>query len=381
MKILVATGIFPPDIGGPATYVPKIAYELTKKKHRVTVISLSDKVAHDDSKYSFKILRIKRAMFKPLRVVQTIVQIIKVGRTSDLLFVNGLGVEAALANMALRKPLVHKIVGDWAWEQARNQGLTLDSVEKFQRKKYSPKIEFLKKLRSFYSKRADVIITPSKYLQKTVSGWGINSNHIKVIHNAIESSVNLQESPTQPREGLDLFGYVVVTAGRLVPWKGINQLIEVVSQMDDINLVIIGNGPEEDNLRSLSIKLELENRVKFLGSVSQSDVLRYLRAADIFVLNSTYEGLPHIVLEAMSVDTPVIATRVGGISEIIEDGVNGVLIELNNKAQLKEAIEQMLKDEGLRKELVKKAKEYLTKFSWENLVNQTVSLLKESADK
>jgi len=378
MKICLITGIFPPDSGGPATYVPKIAYELTKKRHEVIVITLSDNIYHSDSKYPFEVLRIKRSIFKPLRILQTIQQIIKVGRKSDLLFVNGLAIEAVLANIVLRKPMAQKIVGDWAWERARNQGIINDNLEEFQRRRYSRKVEFFKKLRTFSTKKADIVVTPSEYLQKIVSGWGVNGNHIKVIYNAIEDSVNPhQESPTKVREDLGPSEYIVVTAGRLVPWKGIDQLIEVVSQVDNINLVIIGDGPEEDNLRSLSVKLGLKDTVKFTGRLSQLGVLRYLRAADAFVLNSTYEGLPHIVLEAMSVDTPVIATRVGGVLEIIEDGVNGILIQPNNQTQLKEAIEQVLRDEGLRKGLVKNARERLRRFSWENLVNKTLHLLEE----
>jgi glycosyltransferase involved in cell wall biosynthesis len=350
-----------------------------KKGHEVTVITLSDNIYHNDSKYPFEVLRIKRSILKPLRILQTIQQIIKVGRKSDLLFVNGLAIEAVLANIVLRKLMVQKIVGDWAWERARNQGVINDNIEEFQKRRYSRKVEFFKKLRTFSAKKADIIITPSEYLRKIVSGWGINGNHIKVIYNATEDSVNPhQESPIKVPEDLGPSGHIVVTAGRLVPWKWIDQLIEVVSQLDDVNLVIVGDGPEEDNLRSLSVKLGLKERIKFTGRLSQPGVLQYLRSADVFVLNSTYEGLPHIVLEAMSVDTPVIATRVGGTPEIIEDGVNGILIQPNNQTQLKEAIEQVLKDEGLRKGLVKNARERLRKFSWENLVNQTLHLFEEA---
>lgn len=380
MKICLITGIFPPDSGGPATYVPKIAYELTRKGHEITVITLSENVSHNDSKYSFEVLRIKRSIFKPLRILQTIQQIIKVGRKSDLLFVNGLVIEAVLANIVLRKPVVQKIVGDWAWERVKNQGIINDNLEEFQRRRYSQKVEFFKKLRTFSTKKADIIITPSEYLRKIVSGWGINGNHIKAIYNAIEDSVNLhQESPAKFCEELGLSGHIVVTAGRLVSWKGIDQLIEVVSQFNDVNLVIVGDGPEGDNLRSLSVKLGLKERIRFTGRLSQPDVLQYLKAADIFVLNSTYEGLPHIVLEAMSVETPVTATKVGGTPEIIEDEVNGILIEPNSPAQLKEAIERLLKDESLRGRLVENAKRRLGEFSWRSMVDKTLNLLEEVA--
>ena len=118
MKILVITPIFPPDIGGPASYVPAVSASLVEKGHAVTVLTLSDVLTHDDSGYLFPVIRILRPAARVMRMLQTIALIVRQGRPADVLFVNGLALEAVLANLYLRKPLVQKIVGDLAWERA-----------------------------------------------------------------------------------------------------------------------------------------------------------------------------------------------------------------------------------------------------------------------
>lgn len=187
LNILIVAGIFPPDIGGPATYVPKIASELVKRGCQATVITISDELDHDDSGYPFKVIRLWRGQFKPIRFLRAVLTIIRHGRRSDLIFANELGVESAVANLFLGKPLVRKIVGDWAWERARNEGLVEDELEQFQRKRYSFRVETYRRLRNFFARKSCRIITPSYYLKNIVAGWGIPAQKIEVIYNALQS--------------------------------------------------------------------------------------------------------------------------------------------------------------------------------------------------
>jgi hypothetical protein len=115
LRVLIITGIFPPDIGGPATDVPQIATTLMRLGHQFSVLTLSDQLGHDDCVYTFPVKRLPRKSFKLWRWIRTMEQIIRLGRQADVLFVNGLALESALANLWLRKPLVQKVVGDLAW--------------------------------------------------------------------------------------------------------------------------------------------------------------------------------------------------------------------------------------------------------------------------
>ncbi|MDW8103290.1 MAG: glycosyltransferase, partial [Anaerolineae bacterium] len=149
LKILIITGIFPPDIGGPATYVPQIASELAKRGHEVTVLTLSDRLNHDDSMYPFNVVRLYRESPKPWRQIETVSSIIRLGRKADILFVNGLALETAVANKALRKPIIMKVVGDLVWERTTTWGWLKESFEEFQKKRYGLRIEILKALRTW----------------------------------------------------------------------------------------------------------------------------------------------------------------------------------------------------------------------------------------
>src|SRR5687768_14071409 len=144
LRILIITGIFPPDIGGPATYVPQMATALSERGHRVTVLTLSDRLDGDDTGYCFPLRRLPRHRSRLWRWVRVIAQIMRLGRGVDVLFVNGLALEATLANLWLRRPMVQKIVGDLAWEQATNRGWVSDSFEAFQQGRYSLIVELFK---------------------------------------------------------------------------------------------------------------------------------------------------------------------------------------------------------------------------------------------
>ena len=374
LNILIVAGIFPPDIGGPATYVPKIASEMAKRGCQITVITMSDELDHDDSGYPFKVIRLKRGQFKPLRFLQTVWTIIKYARQRDLIFANELGVESAVANLFIRKPLVRKIVMDWAWQRARNEGLVEDNLEEFQRKRYSLKVEIYRFLQAFWVRKSHRIITPSLYLKKIVIGWGVSEERIKVIYNAVEELLPTLSSKDAAQKELNVSYPSVVTVGRLANWKGIDGVIRAIAQIEGLNLIVVGDGPERGKLEELATTIA-NGRVKFTGELDRQEVFKYLQAADVFVLNSSYEGLPHVVLEAMQAEIPVVATRVGGTPEVVENDVTGLLVDFGNDVQLQEAISRFLKNPDLCETLTKNAKNRLKKtFSLDVMVDEVLML-------
>ena len=183
MKILIVVGIFPPDIGGPATFVPLIAKKLVENNYQIEVICLSDSLNHSDNNFDFNVHRIKRRQSLIKRWIKTVLKIISVGRKADLIFVNGLPMESYIANLLLRKKVVRKVVGDWAWERGRNLNLTDDAFDEFQIKKHSLHLEISKFSRGWTTKKANLVITPSEHLKSVVNKWGAKSKNIKVIYN------------------------------------------------------------------------------------------------------------------------------------------------------------------------------------------------------
>ena len=239
LRVFIITGIFPPDIGGPATYVPHIAAALAERGHTISVLTLSDRLDHDDSQYGFRVVRLPRRLSKAWRWLRTVSEITRLGHDADVLFVNGLAIEAVLANLWLGKPMVQKVVGDLAWERATNRGWVQDGFEEFQKQRYGLKVEGLKALRAWWTRRASRVIVPSRYLAGWVMRWGVPEEKMAVIYNAVE-----------PLEGFSqltcLYGRrsKSVTVGRLVPWKRVDRVIEALVSCPPVGLVIVGDGSE-----------------------------------------------------------------------------------------------------------------------------------------
>jgi len=373
MNVLMITGIFPPDIGGPATYVPTMASELVKRGHKVTVMTLSDSLDHDDRMYSFPLHRIRRRPFKPWRFLLTVLRILREGQSAQVLYVNGLYLEAVMANYLLRKPMVQKIVGDWAWERSTNKEWIKDNFDEFQTRTYGLKVELLRSLRTFCVRRADSLITPSAYLAKAVGNWGVSESKISIVYNAVEI-------PSFARTTVPLTTRLnIVTVGRLVPWKQIDHLIEALVEIEGAGLVIVGDGPERHRLELLARAINLNDRVYFAGHRTKEETFGLMAACDLFVLNSTYEGFPHVVLEAMLAGLPVVATAAGGTPELVRDAENGLLIAPNSNGTLSKTLVRLLSSKEERQRLASGAQHTIQLFRRPTMIEATEAALRACA--
>jgi glycosyltransferase involved in cell wall biosynthesis len=374
LRIALPTGIFPPDIGGPASYVPRIAAAMAKRGHAVQVITLADD-PNAGGECPFPVIRIRRGTARIPRMIQTVSAVAASARNADLIFANGLFIEAAVAAAFTGKPLAMKIVGDWAWERAHNRGAGGWNVGDFQTHRQTPHWEAVKWLRSAVTDRADRIIAPSRFVADIIAAWGVPEWRITVIYNALE------KTPDASPADLPFFaGRTLIAVGRLIPLKGIDGLVELVGDDEKLRLLVVGDGPDRSRLESLALKLGAAERVVFTGAVERERIPAYLKAADAYVLNSLHEGLPHILLEAFAAGLPVIATDTGGTAEVVEDGVNGLLIPPRRKDRLASAVERVLGDSTLRSSLVEGGRRTLQiRFRWEKMVNETERVLMETA--
>jgi len=366
-RVLICTGIYPPDGGGPATYSKLLFDELPKRGVGVKVLSFGA-VRHLP-----KVVRHFIYFFKAL----------KMGKKADIIFAQdpvSVGFPAMLAAKILRKKFILKVVGDYAWEQFQARGEKFITPENFQDKKFDFKTELRRKIQKYVAKNAHKIIVPSQYLKKIVLRWGIDEDKIKVIYNAFEAP-DLKESKDKLRKKLNLSGTVLISAGRLVTWKGFDKLIEImpeiIKEIPDAKLYIIGSGPELEALELKVKSLKLQDKVILTNQLEHKDTLEYLKAGDVFVLNTGYEGFSHFLLEAMAMEIPIITTNIGGNVELIEDGKNGILAEYNNVEELKKKIIELAKNETLKKELTKKAKQKVAEFGVGKMLEETIKILKQ----
>jgi len=321
LKILICSGIFPPDIGGPASYVPKIASYLSNRGHVVEVICLSDVIKVDeDEKYNYKITRISRHLFLPIRILKTILSIFFLARKSDLIFANTLATESWIGSFLSRKKIIHKVVGDYAWEKAVSLGWTKSSISDFKNEK-SLRLKLLKWYCYVPFHYAEKIIVPSNFTKNNVLNWGLPLSNIEVIYNGIKKT-NLKIEKEKDS---------IIAVGRLISLKRIDTIINSVVGFPNKKLYIVGDGPERKKLERLAKDSNLTNRVFFLGTLSNENTITKIAECEVFVLNSTGENFPHVILEAMIGDTFVITNDVGGCKEAIQDGVGGYLLDSNEK--------------------------------------------------
>ena len=252
------------------------------------------------------------------------------------------------------------------------------TLEEFQREKFDFITEMRRKIEHFVAQKADQIVVPSKYLKNIVLEWGVPEEKITVIYNAFTPpSIMLDKGEAHGK--LEIDGIVLVSAGRLVPWKGFEALVDIIadlkSEIPDLKLYIIGDGPERETLESQIANRKSQNNVFLIGKLSHDELTQYVKAADIFVLNTGYEGFSHQLLEATALGTPIVTTRIGGNPELLENRKEGILVEYNKKEEIKNAIKNLLQDDELRNVLSQNAKEKSKTFSKERAIESFIKLL------
>ncbi len=377
IKILIATGIYPPDLGGPATLLIELPGALMKKGLGVRVITYSDVVSNQQEKEEKIVYRVNRKQCPICRKIKYFWRMLILSFWSDVVYATdtySVGYFAYLIKKLSGKKYIIRFAGDSAWETAVVNGWTEDYIVDFQKKKYDCRIEKLKKRRTKILIGADRVVAVSKFIANIAKDIGVAEAKIRVIYNAVDFFGELPKKikPLAP---------TLVFAGRLMPWKGVEVLLYVVAKLKarwpDIVFEILGDGPESDHLKETARRLDLEQSVKFRGRVSEKESHAVFARSTIFVLNTNYEGLPHSVLNAMRANLPVITTDIGGNVEVVQNGENGILVPYNDKRAWLEAISRLLVDESLQNKFIQNSQKTLEKFKWEKLLEETVAVINE----
>jgi glycosyltransferase involved in cell wall biosynthesis len=331
-RLTILTGIFPPDIGGPATSVPELVRSLAADGWSVTVVTLADDTqsVEDDP---CPVIRVPRARRWPLRAL-AVVRAVRASR-AEVVLANGLHLESALLPGV---PVVQKIVGDWAWERARNAGATTTSITEFQRGPLPPKPRALRALRGWVARRARRVVVPSRYLGGVVAGWGVDEERIRVVFNA---APEVGEAPPDGGSATSRRQQALFV-GRLVSWKHVDHMIRVLPRFGQLELAVVGTGEEQAALEVLARDLGVESRVRFLGRRDRAAVFELMRESALLVLPSSYEGMPHVVLEAFACGLPVVASDAGGTPELVRDRETGFLYPWGDLNALERAIQAAL---------------------------------------
>ena len=337
-RILIATGVYPPESGGPATYAKLLEERLPALSFSVSVLPFS-RVRHLP-----KVVRHAAYFWKCFKMACAADAVYALDTVS-------VGLPSALAAKLAGKKFLVRVPGDYAWEQARQRFGVTDELDAFQEKSYGLRVGILRAVQRFVVRCADVVVVPSNYMQKIVAGWlapnGVEGGvkNISVIYSSIELAPHYKLPEDRPE------GFLVVSSGRRVPWKNFDGIERAVAREKGWHFFLAENLP----------------RAQALG---------WVKAADVFVLNSTYEGLSHALIEAMALGTPVVATAVGGNPELIENGVDGLLVPPGDDEALYAAIKKVETDRESALARAQSARAAVGKFSIERTIEKLAGLLR-----
>ncbi|MDG2142247.1 MAG: glycosyltransferase family 4 protein [Planctomycetota bacterium] len=357
MRILITSPVFPPDLGGPAVYVPSAAKFFVDAGHEVEVLAFCSEPKV--SGFPFKVTTISRGNLL-WRYVKAFWFVFREARKVDVVYVQEhIALFHVLGARLARKPVVIRIMVDGAWEISHRFGLIGDdSINTFETKDYGFKVKLIRAVQLFWWKRVYRIIACSDFLRWIpIKRYGISEEKCLRVHNAYNGpsveDVTETQSEARAELGLEADKRYVLTICRLVVWKGVDFIQRALVDLPkDVHLLVAGDGELQEQWTALSTELGIEDRVTFLGNVPHARIPLYIRAASLFVLNSEYEGLSHTLLEVASLGTPIVCTGVCGNPEVVEHEVNGLLVQPKSPEELGPAMMRVLDDPALAQRFV-----------------------------
>lgn len=369
MKILVVSGIWPPDIGGPASHAPEVADELLARGHAVEVVTTA---SNPPAARPYAVRHVSRSLPAGARHAAVAALVARRSLAADVVYATSMVGRAAFA---ARAPLVVKVAGDPAYERSLRRGLYTGTLEDFQHALVRPSVQALRAWRTVTARRAACLLCPSDFLRSIVLSWGIAPERVAVLHNAAPSLPELR-SREELRRSLGVDGRVLAFAGRITRAKSLETAIDALGRVDGVTLLIAGDGEERERLERSA-----GENVRFLGTLARESVLELFAAADAALLSSSWENFPHTLVEALAAGAPVIATRVGGVPEIVDDGVNGLLVPPDDPDALARAIRSFFDDPELRDRLRAAAKPSVARFSRDAVFDDLEEKLARAASK
>lgn len=369
-KLTIVSPIFPPDIGGPASYVYELGQRL-KDDFDITLIAfcetrpvlMKNVAIHSINPHKHGFFGRQFRLLRNLR---------KFSKDSDCIYIQGPVVVGFLSSFFAKRRGIKsmlKFVGDIAWEEASRNGKThLDLNDWLETPKKDLKSKVLQWIQRKSFENVDKIIVPSEYLKNLlVKYYDVPESKIERIYNAFEYRHVERKHGDR--------AYKLMCAGRLVPHKNVDLIIEALKLLPEkYTLDIYGSGPEKEKL--ISKANELGGRVKFFGNVTHSDLSREMEKHEMFILYSSYEGLPHVILEAFAARCPVVASNILGTNEVAIDEENAVLAESENPKRLAEAIRNLSWDKKRReRHCLNGVKLLKSEFSWNTHIEKLKKLI------
>lgn len=347
IKVLIATGIYPPDIGGPATYAFFLKAELLKLGCEVEVITFGRENNNDRSagQAGFKenIIYVSRKNNILARYFNFFGQVLRLADWADIIYVLDLmsvGLPAVLAAALKRKKVVFRTGGDFLWEKAYQSGWTDLPLILYYEAKKNLREKMLLSFCRWLLKRINLIIFSTEFQAKIYRQYyKLPEAKIKLIPNALP-----EIKATLPSAA---YRDAIIFAGRLIKLKNLERLIKAFLKIreNNLKLVIFGQGPAKENLQNLINRLGRNGRIKIKGNVNHKELISFISGCKFFILPSITEISPNLALECLSLKKPIILTQETGLSADLTKNI--ITVNPLSEDDIKAKIEYLLDDGNL----------------------------------
>lgn len=394
-RICLLTNSFYPLIGGGETHALQLCREFLRKGGQVFVLTrrVTADLKRQEVVEGLPVYRLPPVGFrrfgKYLMMLPTFLELIKRRKEYDVLYVCGLrvaGIPAMLASRLLRKPCVLRaeslgeLSGAFIWQSPD---------ERIRRTRLRPFLEWCIRLRNNLLLGASAFISVSAPIAEEFEGMGVPASKNRLIRNgvnveALHSPTMFSRSDLRGKLGLPLDAIIFTYSGKLNKGKGLELLLRVwnrfVATCSRAHLVLIGAGAHqylscEPELRTYVLQHQMENSVTFTGF--RTNVSEYLRSTDCFVFPSENEAFGLALAEAMACGLPCLASRTGGILDLINDGYNGHLIDPYDENAWFNAMTDFVTHPDRARELGEKARDtILQKFTMASVAEQHLDLFR-----
>lgn len=244
-------------------------------------------------------------------------------------------------------------------------------------KKNSPhRSPLLIRVNNFLLTQAEKIVAESSDTKKNAEKYYIFNKEVFTIPLAYEKFAFKKISRRELN--LEKDKVYLISVGRMVKRKGYKYLVKTLERLPkNVNAIILGEGPEKENILRLAKKLKVENRLILPGFVSEEEKFQYLDNADIYVLSSLHEGFGIVLQEAMQVGLTIVSTNNGGQVDFIKEGENGFLVEPKNSKLIAKKIKEIIKNNNLKNKISQKNKKEIDKFGIGKIAINYLNLIKQ----
>lgn len=370
LNIVIATGILPPEIGGPSTYVLRLAKHLEESGHEVKIVSYGDEKtkAAVGSDIDFNLHIVDKNLPLYLRYFRYFKEIKKLSKWADVVYAQDLvstGLPCALAKIF--KPqikLAVRLGGDFLWEKAYNNGWTDKALSQYHAQPKNSSEKIYLSVYKFVLKKIDKIVFSTKWQSDIYNKFFHTDKKSVVIANAFPKANKLDKEKNNN----------ILFAGRLIKLKNLSRLIEAIRESCDVKLTIVGSGPEKEDLEKDIAKFSLQDRVTIKPRVSPEKLDQYMASSFLVIVPSISEVSPNVALECIRLGKPILLTKECGFFEKYKEQL--IFIDPFSVSDIKEKICALL-DENNYNNYLQKISQIDTSRSWQDLTQEHIGLFKK----